>query len=157
MAIKFKLFAITPAVFIAATLAVTAPATIEAAESEDGRHILILRPKERNAMLENMRNYLSSIRDITRSLAVNDLSKVEKYARQSGTIKIYEMKPVMVDAMVPRFRSLAIKVHEEFDQLANNAAAKKPAVELLGDLGRLMNNCVKCHETYVLGDFSHEK
>ncbi len=155
MAIKFKVLSITQVALLAATVTVSVPVTTMAAESDDGRHILVLRPKEQNAMLENMRHYLTSIRDISRSLAINDLAKVEKYARQSGTIKLYEMKPVMADAMVPRFRSLGIKVHEQFDQLADDAAAGKPAMELLGDMGRLMNNCVKCHETYAVGDFTH--
>ncbi len=160
MAMKSNVVSILQATLLSASLALPAlvlPVSANAAESEDGRYTIVLRPKERNAMLEDMRNYLHGIREITRSLAEGDIDEVEKAARRSGTIAIYEMKPVMSDAMVPRFRSLAIKVHEQFEQLADDAAAGQPPMKLLGDLGRLMNNCVKCHETYAIGSFSHQK
>lgn len=123
---------------------------------EDSRNLIVLRPKERALMLEDMRNYLAGIRQLTAALAKEDRDATVKAARSMGKIAIYEMKPVITPSQLPRFRQLAVKVHDDFEAFAADAAAGKPALELLGDLSRAMHQCVKCHESYYVGTYAHD-
>jgi len=120
---------------------------------QDGRHSLVLRPKEQVMMLEDMRRYLHGIRKITTAIAREDNQAVEKAARELGKIAIYEVNPVTSDPLVPKFRALGTRLHEEFEQLADAAKRGDAPLKLLGDLSLLMNQCVKCHETYKAGSY----
>lgn len=123
----------------------------------DPRNMIVLRPKERTDLLANMRNYLRAVQQISAGVAAEDHKAIEHAARGVGNIAIYEMKPVMANTLVPLFRSLAVSVHNDFEKLAEDAAAKKPPLELLGQLSRTMNKCVTCHDTFKIGEFSHNK
>jgi len=127
----------------------TAPCFAE----EDGRHSLVLRPKEQAMMLEDMRRYLHGIRKITTGIAKEDNVAVEKAARELGKIAIYEVKPVKTDPFVPKFRALGTRLHEEFEGLADSAQQGTKPLQLLHQLSVLMNQCVKCHETYKAGSY----
>lgn len=141
----------TLATLTAATLlSATAPATLA---DQDGRHSLVLRPKEQALMLEDMRRYLHGVRKITAAIAKEDHAAIEKAARELGKIAIYDVKPVTSDPLVPKFRALGTRLHEEFEQLADSAKAGTPPLKLLGQLSILMNQCVKCHETYKAGSY----
>ncbi|MEH6534618.1 MAG: hypothetical protein V7735_25255, partial [Photobacterium frigidiphilum] len=59
--------------------------------------------------------------------------------------------------LVPHFRNLGFQLHNKFETLADAAAAGREPLQLLGDLSLLMTQCVKCHESYTVGDFSHGK
>ncbi len=144
------------------SLITATPATCFADDSlntfadEDGRNTIVLRPKERAMMLEDMRNYLHGIKRITLAIAKEDLGAVEKAARSMGQIAIYDVKPMMSATLVPKFRNLAFELHNKFEALADAAATgNRQPLQLLGDLSLLMNQCVKCHETFAVGDFSH--
>ena len=115
---------------------------------QDGRHTITLRPKEQAMMLEDMRRYLHGIRKITTAISRQDNSAVEEAARDLGTIAIYDVNPVTSDPLVPRFRKLATRLHEEFEEMADAAKTGEEPLKLLSRLSILMNQCVKCHETY---------
>lgn len=123
---------------------------------EDERNLIILRPKEQRLMLQDMRNYLNGIQLITESMASNDYTGVEKAARDMGKISIYDTQPVMSHNLVPKFRRMAISVHDDFEILANMAKKNKPVNEMLGHIGEMMQTCVSCHETFRMGTFAHD-
>lgn len=127
--------------------------TMPAVAEQDGRHNIVLRPKEQAMMLEDMRRYLHGIRKLTTAIARENNNEVEKAARELGTIAIYEVNPVTTDPLVPRFRSLATRLHEEFEEMADAAKAGETPNQLLTRLSKLMNQCVKCHETYKTGSY----
>ncbi|MEH6472881.1 MAG: hypothetical protein V7752_16700 [Halopseudomonas sp.] len=137
------------------TLIATSPAT-SFAETDDERNLIVLRPMERTMLLEDMRNYLTGIKQITLAIAKEDPQAIEKAARSMGKISVYEVKPVMTANLVPRFRDLGFALHEKFDALAEAAAAGREPLQLLSDLSLLMTQCVKCHESYKVGDYSHD-
>ncbi|WP_210396425.1 cytochrome c [Motiliproteus sediminis] len=136
--------------------AVLSAVTLPAVAEQDGRHSIVLRPKEQAMMLEDMRRYLHGIRKITTALSREDNAAVEKAARELGTIAIYEVKPIANDPLVPRFRSLATRLHEEFEEMADAAKEGETPNQLLRRLSKLMNQCVKCHETYKTGSYPQQ-
>ncbi len=130
------------------------PATSFAVDDE--RNTIVLRPNEQSMMLEDMRNYLHGIKKITLAIAKEDLKGIERAARSMGEIAIYKVKPTMNPTLVPKFRKLGFELHTKFESLADSAAAgDRTPLQLLGDLSLLMTQCVKCHESYTVGDFSH--
>ena len=122
----------------------------------DDRSLVILRPQETNMMLQDMRNYLEGLQTINQSIAIEDYQSVESAARVLGKIAIYEVKPVMSKNLVPKFRRMAVSVHDDFETLANMARNKKPPLEIIGHIGEMMQTCVTCHETFRVGNYAHE-
>lgn len=135
---------------------IVASVSLSTVAVDDDRNLIVLRPKEERLMLQDMRNYLHGIQIINESLAANDLVAVEKAARDLGKIAIYDVRPVMSQNLVPKFRKMAESVHEDFESLANMAKDQKPVNEMLGHLGEMMQTCVNCHETFRVGTFAHD-
>jgi cytochrome c556 len=134
------------------TLVALVSCSIAAHAYDDGRSQIILKPQERALMLEDMRNYLSGVREITLAIAKENPVAIESAARRMGKIEIYEIKPVRTNPTVGKFRELGTELHQRFEDLADAAAAGRPVNQLLGDLSLLMNQCVKCHESYRVID-----
>jgi cytochrome c556 len=125
------------------------------ANSNDDRTKILLRPNERALMLEDMRNYLSGVREITLAIAKENPVAIEHAARRMGKIAIYEINPTDSNPAADKFRQLGTELHQRFESLADAAAEGRPAMRLLGDLSLLMNQCIKCHESYQVRDSSH--
>lgn len=114
----------------------------------DDRKAIILSETERNLILGEMRNMLSSIQEIITAVAENDMQLVEKTALSIGTAEVRNVPKTLMLKLPIGFKTMGSKNHTQFDQVA--AQAKNGGKAVLIELGNLMTNCVTCHEGYSL-------
>lgn len=117
-------------------------------QDPDQRQVLKLPPDERHLVLQEMRSFVLAIKEITAGLAERDMPRVAESARRMGSEAASAIPPRVVRKLPEPFRRMAGKVHKSFDRLALDAETMGDRGLALEQLGRLMGQCVACHETY---------
>ena len=119
-------------------------------EGTDGRTAILLEAGEKDMVLGEMRDFLSTIQQLNQALAAEDLETVATVARASG-MAATEMAPGPMMAKLPSaFMQLGLATHGKFDELADLAEKTDDPLEVLGELSVVMQNCVGCHAAYRL-------
>lgn len=118
------------------------------ADSTDGRITILLNDSERNLVLAEMREFLSSVQQINRGLAENDMALVAEAARKSGKAAQAGMPGTLVGKLPLGFKKLGGDTHAKFDQLAMDAQDLEESSHSLEQLSVLLLNCVSCHAAY---------
>lgn len=124
--------------------------------SPDKRQILELPPDERHLVLQEMRNFVLAIKEINEGLAANEMAKVTDAARRMGSDAASAIPPRVVKKLPDPFKRMAGKVHSSFDRIALDAETMGDRGLALEQLGRLMGQCVACHETYQIREVPFE-
>lgn len=115
---------------------------------KDARQAITLTEEERSLVLIEMRNFLSSVQEITMALSKGDMQQVSKSAKKMGMSE-QEGMPESVRKKLPmEFKMLGMKTHKAFDQLAMDAKEMEDKQQALEQLGTLMANCVSCHASF---------
>jgi len=121
----------------------------------DSRLGIVTLPKERTAILRNMRKYLVGIQALTEGVADNDLPKAIAATRSMGSINLYDLRLMFANDASIRFHQIGFDVHRDFDEAANEAEEKKDMKVLLKKVAVIMKKCTYCHETFRLQDTAH--
>lgn len=127
----------------------------------DTRIPVMLRPNERTRVLNDMRKYLTGMKEMFSALSQDDTEKVAITARALGKINIYEAKLMFPTKSAVRFRELSALVHEDFERLADRTEKLKDAKdglnvkETMGQLAETMKLCISCHENFRLMESAH--
>jgi len=116
--------------------------------TSDGRVAILLPQEERQLVLGEMRNMLSSVRDIISALAENDRKKVAIAARASGMQAAVDINPTLMAKLPFEFKQLGMSMHGGFDDLASAAEKGANKDELLLQLNNRLTGCVGCHAGY---------
>ena len=117
-------------------------------ENSDDRITLLLDDSERNLVLAEMRAFLASIQQINQGLSENNMELVALSARKSGNAAQGNMPGSLVGKLPIDFKKLGRDTHARFDQLAMDAEDLEDSSHTMGQLSRLMENCVSCHAMY---------
>lgn len=120
------------------------------AQRPDARQVLELPPDERHLVLKEMRNFVLAIKEIATGLADRDMRQVAVAARRMGSDAAGAIPPRVVKKLPDPFKRMAGKVHQSFDRIALDAETMGDRSLALEQLGRLMGQCVACHETYQI-------
>lgn len=120
----------------------------------DGRTAVHLSAQDRQRVLTEMRTLLESTQQIVKGLAENDFEAVEKAALNVGTQAITTADMKLAPQLPSGFKKLGFGTHEAFDEVAKMAQEKKPSQEIQLKLVNTMNNCVACHASFRLPEFS---
>ena len=113
--------------------------------SSDGRTAINLNSSERDLVLAEMRAFLTSVQQITKGIAENDMELVAKSARKVGKAAQGEVPGTLMGKLPMSFKQLGSDTHSKFDQLAMDAEALGDENHSLTQLSQLMQNCVACH------------
>lgn len=114
----------------------------------DGRVAIQLSDSERDLVLSEMRAFLATLQAITEGATGDDLAMAASAARKAG-IAAQRGVPVALMGKLPlEFKQLGVDTHRQFDQLALDAEQLGDAEHTLGQMSRLMRNCVSCHAAY---------
>jgi cytochrome c556 len=52
---------------------------------------------------------------------------------------------------------LSTQVHEDFEEIAEDAKANRNAKATLGKMATTMKRCISCHEAFRLAESSHSR
>jgi hypothetical protein len=112
----------------------------------DTRRQLSLAPAQRDAVLAEMRTMLGSVSGVLHGLSANDHQAIDKAASASGMAMAVD--PGLEQKLPREFLELGMGTHRKFDQLADLAARRAPADQLVRSLADVTTNCVACHAMY---------
>lgn len=119
-------------------------------QSTDGRVIIHLSASERDLVLEEMRAFLESVQKITQAVAANQPETISEYAKKVGKAAQGAVPGTLIGKLPLEFKKLGFDTHTQFDQLALDTESLADSNYALGQLSKLMQNCIACHATYRL-------
>lgn len=116
----------------------------------DDRTAIVLNTPERNLVLAEMRNLLTSTQAILDGLNRNDMKLVVDAARAVGMGSAADVNPSLMTKLPLSFKQMGMGVHHEMDALADAAQAGKSPAEIQGMLSNTLSTCVACHSAWQL-------
>lgn len=129
------------------------PGGAAAAEPErDNRAVIVVNERERNLVLEEMREFLHGLYSIQMALGRKDMRGVALAAQPMGMI-LHRIPPAMRERLPETFVQIGLGQHEIFEVIARDALAKNDIDLTLGQVAEALTYCSGCHDTYrfVLG------
>jgi hypothetical protein len=126
--------------------------SIVVAQEGDTRTIIQLSPAHRSVVLNEMRQFLSGLQQISAALSRDDMATVATVARSLGSPMTHQIPPTLKQALPEGFRKLGFSVHSDFDVIALDAQALGDARHTLSQLGETLSKCVACHSAYQIRD-----
>ena len=116
----------------------------------DTRTVIELSPQHRAMILNEMRQFLSGLQQITAALSRDDMDAVSQAARGLGVAMTRHVPADLKQALPQGFRKLGHEVHSQFDQIALDAESLGDSNHALSQLGDTLSRCVACHNTYQI-------
>lgn len=108
---------------------------------------LPLLPRMAEHQLENMRDHLAAIQEITAALARGDFENVARAAARIGYSEQMGRMCERMGAGAPGFNQLALQFHRTADTIGI-AASRHDSNAVLVALGATLQTCVGCHAVY---------
>jgi hypothetical protein len=125
-------------------------ATSALAGDFDKRQILAITEPKRGHVLEEMRALSSGTQNILAALSKDDMAAVAQYARPLGMGMERKAEDSLKGTLPKEFMELGASVHQDFDQIAEDAQSIKDLKHTLRQLSDSMGKCVVCHATYQI-------
>jgi len=116
----------------------------------DGRTSVVLTTDERNLVLSEMRDFLSSVQGVSQAITEKDLDKVADLAHKAGMAAELNTPGELLRKIPAGMKKLGFGTRGLFDDISAAAKAGKSPEELRKQLDSLMNNCIACHLSYRL-------
>ncbi len=116
----------------------------------DGRTAVVLHVSERDLILSEMRGLLSATQGILEGVNQGDMQRIIKASSAAGMVVAADASPALMTKLPMELKSLGMSVHRDMDAIANAAANKVPAPEILKMLSNTLTKCVACHSTWQL-------
>lgn len=117
-------------------------------KSTDTRKEIVLLPKERDLVLDEMRILLKSLSDISSSLGKNDFPAVGIIAKATGMARLEALPPEIGKKLPKEVVNMAVVLHKGFDELAEIARENKDSQLVNKKIGEIIHTCVACHAIY---------
>lgn len=116
----------------------------------DKRVAVQLAPAERDVVLTEMRQMLTSVHGLIDTAARADHKAMADAARASGMQMAADVNPMLMAKLPLEFKQLGMSVHEDFDKLSVKLAAGLDHTAVLQELSGITGRCVACHAMYRL-------
>ncbi|WP_374545285.1 hypothetical protein [Rhodoblastus sp.] len=139
-------------IWIIALVALAGAAAAQQPEP-DARAPAVRTPAQKAFVMEQMRQFVMSIQQISEGLSADDKAKVAAAARPRGLIAVRALpnKPAgLADAETPEWKTLGMATRQGFDAIAEAADKNVSTEEILALLASTTKNCVACHQTFRL-------
>jgi len=117
-------------------------------EETDTRRVIALTSPQRHLVLEEMRQFLAGLQQISAALSNEDMESVAAAARAVGLVMSHHVPADLKQALPVEFRKLGHSVHSDFDAIALDAEALGDVQHTLSQLGETLSKCVSCHATF---------
>jgi len=120
----------------------------EVVETSDNRLALRLTVNERDALLLEMRTWLSSSQGVLDAAVRNDMDEVARIAKISGMAAEAETPGSLFRKLPLGMKTLGFATRANFDEIAVMAETNKDKDEVIAKLSLTMKNCIACHAVY---------
>ncbi len=125
-------------------------ATLTLSATADQRMLLPVSELQRDHVLSEMRMLLGGVQRIVAALGDDDMAAVAEAARPLGLRMAHKAEDHLKGVLPAEFMRQGMAVHQDFDDLADSSEFSGDSAVILRQLGRLMEKCVACHNTYQL-------
>jgi hypothetical protein len=120
------------------------------ADMKDTRKEIALNDSERAMILTEMRQFLAGVQTITNAIGTGDMEAVSKAAKKLGRGMMGEVPMSLRQKLPMEFRQFGMNTHDDFDQMALDAASLKDGRHALFQLSGVLQKCVACHEIFQI-------
>ncbi|TBW38263.1 hypothetical protein EYW49_09985 [Siculibacillus lacustris] len=105
---------------------------------------------ERIFVLTQMRSFLTAVAEIEEGLGSGDLDQVARVAAARGRKATTTLvrPPTLAAKESDAWKAMIASMRTGFDQIADEATARAPAMQINKALAETMHNCIACHQTY---------
>lgn len=131
----------------ASLIALSAHAAHAGEQLADNRIKLVMTAAERAEFLAEMRKMLGSVQAIMQGIGDANREQIAAAARLSGNKMARATPDKLRNSMPPAFKEMGGPTHMMFEELAIRAETDEMDM-LARDTGKLMQQCMACHETY---------
>jgi len=146
---QLKYLWMLPILIATSTVLATPPDRVTVTDP-DRRIKLSLPADERHLVLNEMRNFVIAIHEITSGVATDDMDAVTITARRMGSRASGEVPPQVTAKLPTTFKQLAGKVHSTFDMIAMDAEDIGDGMHTIEQLSELTSHCIACHAIYQI-------
>jgi antitoxin component of RelBE/YafQ-DinJ toxin-antitoxin module len=120
------------------------------AYAEDNRLPIEVTVPQQEMVLEEMRDYVAALQEITGGLAVSDFNKVAEAATRMGRGRMVGERMEMARQLPEQFRMMGMSEHDDFDAIARDAIDLQDKDHTLEQVSAALGKCVACHATFRL-------
>ena len=114
----------------------------------DGRTTILFNESERTFFLNEMRNFLIAVQQVTDGIEKDDMSQVATAARKVGSEDLGHV-PTGIMAKLPlATKKMGLSTHKAFDQMAMDAESLGDKDHSLSQLNKILSTCTACHSLY---------
>lgn len=116
----------------------------------DERTAIWLSADQKGMFLKEMRQFMSASQKILEASLADNMTEVEKSAREVGIKMIRNTPKSLKKKLPPGMMKLGPATHRGFESIANEASTLGDKTVILQKLANLQKNCVACHQAYQI-------
>lgn len=114
----------------------------------DGRTTILFEDSERTFFLNEMRNFLIAVQQITDGIEKDDMTQIANAAKKVGSGDLAHV-PAGIMAKLPlATKKMGLSTHKAFDQMAMDAESLGDKDHSLSQLNQILSTCTACHALY---------
>jgi len=114
----------------------------------DGRTSLLLKESERDFFLNEMRNFLVAVQQITDGIEKDDMTQVADAAKKVGSGDLAHVPAGLMAKLPLAVKTMGLSTHKAFDQMAMDAEQLGDKEHVLSQLNQILPTCTACHALY---------
>lgn len=114
----------------------------------DGRTSILLETSEQTFFLNEMRNFLIAIQQITDGIENDNMDQIATAARKAGMVGFSQVPASLIGKMPLAVKKMGRATHQAFDQMAMDAESLGDKEHTLSQLNQILSNCTACHSLY---------
>lgn len=114
----------------------------------DGRTVILFEESERTFFLNEMRNFLIAVQQITDGIEKDDMSQIAQAAKKVGSGDLAHVPPGIMGKLPLATKKMGLATHKAFDQMAMDAESLGDKDHSLSQLNKILSTCTACHTLY---------
>ncbi len=114
----------------------------------DGRTTLLFNDSERAFFLNEMRNFLIAVQQISSAIEKDDMALVVAAAKKVGSGDLSHVPSGIMAKLPLATKKMGLSTHKAFDQLAMDAEQLGDKDHVLSQLNQILPTCTACHALY---------
>ena len=114
----------------------------------DGRTIILFEESERTFFLNEMRNFLIAVQQISDGIEKDDMAQVAAAAKKVGSGDLAHVPPGIMGKLPLAAKKMGLSTHKAFDQMAMDAESLGDKDHALSQLNQILPTCTACHSLY---------
>ncbi len=114
----------------------------------DGRTTILLEDPEQIFFLNEMRNFLIAIQQITDGIEKDDMEQIAHAARKVGSVDLGHVPAGLMGKLPLATKKMGLATHKAFDQMAMDAESLGDKQHSLSQLNKILSTCTACHSLY---------